>query len=218
MPQRPPTVLEPRKTPVQARSTASVDAILQATIQVLLQVGKERLTTTRVADRAGVSIGTLYQYFPNKTALLQAALKRHLAEVVAAVEHVCREQQGKTAREMVTALITAFLNVKIRKVKTSVAFYAVSSDIDGASVALQMQARIDKAIVHMLSTACDAPGANLQLIADTLQGALTGVTRRLLEAGASEQQFEAMKLELIFLACAYLDASSTRASSVCAGH
>jgi AcrR family transcriptional regulator len=58
-----------------------VNAILDATIQVLLKLGKERLTTTRVALRAGVSVGTLYQYFPNKSALLQAALKRHLDEV-----------------------------------------------------------------------------------------------------------------------------------------
>ena len=78
MPQRSQTVLEPRKSPVQARSAASLDAILEATIQVLLQVGKESLTTTKVALRAGVSVGTLYQYFPNKSALLKAALKRHM--------------------------------------------------------------------------------------------------------------------------------------------
>ena len=90
-------LLEPRKSPVQARSTASVDAILEATIQVLLTVGKERLTTTKVALRADVSVGTLYQYFPNKSALLQAAVKRHLVEVNA-VELVCKEQKGKTLR------------------------------------------------------------------------------------------------------------------------
>src|SRR5713226_9742284 len=88
-------ILEPRKSPVQARSAASVDAILEATIQVLLHVGKERLTTTRVALRAGVSVGTLYQYFPNKSALLQAALRRHLAGVTDAVELVCKEQRGE---------------------------------------------------------------------------------------------------------------------------
>src|SRR4051794_24665457 len=65
LPPRAQVALEPRKSPVQARSNASVDAILEATVQVLLQVGKERLTTTRVAARAGVSVGTLYQYFPN---------------------------------------------------------------------------------------------------------------------------------------------------------
>jgi AcrR family transcriptional regulator len=63
---------------VQARSTATVDAILSATIQVLLSEGQERLTTTRVAYRADVSVGTLYQYFPNKQALLRAVLERHV--------------------------------------------------------------------------------------------------------------------------------------------
>src|SRR5260370_21245563 len=91
LPQRSQTILEPRKSPVQARSTASVDAILEATIQVLLSVGKERLTTTRVALRAGVSVGTLYQYFPNKSSLLQAALRCHVNEVAKAVDRVCRE-------------------------------------------------------------------------------------------------------------------------------
>src|ERR1700755_1638107 len=93
-------LLEPRKSPVQARSAASVDAILEATIQVLVREGKERLTTTRVASRAGVSVGTLYQYVPNKSALLQAALKRHLVEVTEAVEQVCREQRGNTLEQM----------------------------------------------------------------------------------------------------------------------
>ena len=97
MPQRPQVLLEPRKSPVQARSTASVDAILEATIQVLLSAGKERLTTTRVALRAGVSVGTLYQYFPNKSALLKAALRRHLDEVTEATERACREQTGNTS-------------------------------------------------------------------------------------------------------------------------
>jgi AcrR family transcriptional regulator len=110
--QRSQVVLEPRKSPVQARSAASVDAILEATIQVLLNSGKERLTTTRVASRAGVSVGTLYQYFPNKSALLQAALRRHMDEVTDAIELVCKEQKDRTLRQMVTALITAFLQAK----------------------------------------------------------------------------------------------------------
>src|SRR5450631_2159373 len=101
-------------------SAASVDAILEATIQVLLHKGKERLTTTRVALRAGVSVGTLYQYFPNKSALLQAVLKRHLDEVTSAVELVCKEQQGATPRQMATALITAFFEAKMNNAKTSV--------------------------------------------------------------------------------------------------
>ena len=57
---------------------------MQATIQVLLKDGKPRLTTTRIAQRAGVSVGTLYQYFPNKTSLLRALLQQHLDNVVLA--------------------------------------------------------------------------------------------------------------------------------------
>src|SRR5690348_15291540 len=94
LPRRSQTILDPRKSPVQARSAASVDAILEATIQVLLQVGTEQLTTTKVALRAGVSVGTLYQYFPNKSALLKAVLKRHMDAVVEAVELVCDQQKG----------------------------------------------------------------------------------------------------------------------------
>ena len=59
-----------RKKPKQARSEASVSIILQAAIQVLAKEGAARFTTARVAEKAGVSIGSLYQYFPNKAAIL----------------------------------------------------------------------------------------------------------------------------------------------------
>src|SRR6201992_634700 len=144
-------VLKPRKSPVQARSSASVEAILDATIQVLLSVGKERLTTTKVAQRAGVSVGTLYQYFPNKSALLQAALKRHLDEVAEAVERACRAQKGHTLEQMATALINAFLEAKLRNAKTSVALYSVSSDVDGAKIVQQMGVRTSRAIVGVVA-------------------------------------------------------------------
>src|SRR5271156_2881386 len=171
-------MLEPRKQPVQARSAASVDAILEATTQVLLSVGKEQLTTTKVALRAGVSVGTLYQYFPNKSALLQAALTRHLDEVTAAMERVCREQRGKTLKEMATALINAFLEAKMRDAKTSVALYSVSSDVDGAKIAQQRGTRSTQAISEMLATACEPLATDPQLVGSMLQGAMIGVSRR----------------------------------------
>jgi AcrR family transcriptional regulator len=212
LPQRPQVVLEPRKSPVQARSTASVDAILEATIQVLLLAGKERLTTTKVAMRAGVSVGTLYQYFPNKSALLQAVLKRHMDGVTRAVELVCKEQQGRTLREMMTALMSAFLGAKMKDVKTSVALYSVSSDVDGAKIVQQTGVRTNKAIVRMLETACEPLTIDPQLVASMLQGAMVGVSRRLLESGAAEKQFESMREGLVFLACAYVEACSVRQS------
>jgi AcrR family transcriptional regulator len=210
LPQRAQVVLEPRKSPVQARSAASVDAILEATIQVLLSVGKERLTTTRVALRAGVSVGTLYQYFPNKSALLQAALSRHLNEVADAVERVCREEKGSTLRQMVTSLLTTFMQAKMKNVKTSVALYSVSSDVDGAKIVQQMGVRSNKAIARMLMTSCEPLTTDPQLVASMLQGFMVGVSRRMLESGASQDEREVLHRELIFGACAYMDACSAR--------
>jgi AcrR family transcriptional regulator len=60
----------PRKQPRQSRSQSLVDAILQAAIRVLTREGARRFTTIRVAEEAGISIGSLYQYFPNKEAIL----------------------------------------------------------------------------------------------------------------------------------------------------
>jgi AcrR family transcriptional regulator len=187
-----------------------VNAILEATIQVLLSVGKERLTTTRVALRAGVSVGTLYQYFPNKSSLLQAALKRHLDEVTEAVERVCREQRGHTLQQMATALINAFLAAKMSDAKASVALYSVSSDVDGAKIAQQMSARTNKAIVGMLESACEPLTKDAQLVAWMLQGAMAGVGRRLLESYAPEKEFDALREELIFLVNGYMEACVAR--------
>ena len=62
--------ISPRKQPQQARSTELVAAILDAAGQVLAKEGAQRFTTARVAEKAGVSVGSLYQYFPNKAAIL----------------------------------------------------------------------------------------------------------------------------------------------------
>jgi AcrR family transcriptional regulator len=70
----------PRKRPRQERSQATVDTILAATTRVLVKHGFAGLTTNRVAERAGVSIGSLYQYFPNKEALVAALVERHLED------------------------------------------------------------------------------------------------------------------------------------------
>jgi AcrR family transcriptional regulator len=210
LPQRPQLLLEPRKAPVQARSTASVNAILEATVQVLLKIGKERLTTTRVASRAGVSVGTLYQYFPNKKALLQAALKRHMDKVRDAVELVCREQEGRPLHEMVTVLITEFLQTKMKDAKTSIALYSVSSDVDGAKIVQEIGARLNKAIARMLTTAIESLTIDPHLVASLLQDAMSGVIRRILESNAPEREQDALRRELISMACAYLDACSSR--------
>jgi len=72
----------PRKQPRQRRAQATVDAILQATAHILIEHGYEGASTNRIAKRAGVSIGSLYQYFPNKTALVLAVANRHADQML----------------------------------------------------------------------------------------------------------------------------------------
>ena len=128
------TAFEARKTPVQARSTVTVEAISEATIQVLLSHGAERLTTTRVADRAGVSVGTLYQYFPNKQSLLYAVFEDHLEKVASAVEAACNQACHQPLEGMIRQAVEAFVDVKMERMDISVALYKVSADVGGAEL------------------------------------------------------------------------------------
>ena len=182
--------LKPRKTPLQARSTTTVDAILQATLQVLTSVGKERLTTTRVAARAGVSVGTLYQYFPNKSALLQATLRRHMDHIRAAIDRVCAEQQSQPLLTMATALIDAFLAAKMQHVNSSAALYSVSSDVDGAAIAKAAGQRNRRALVDLFATAREPLAKDPDLIATIVVSALNGFSRSLLESKSPDRDLD----------------------------
>jgi hypothetical protein len=114
---------------------------------------------------------------------------------------------------MATAVITTFLTAKMTDVKRSVALYAVGSDVDGARITRQTGIRSNKAMVEMLKTAREQLTTDPQLIASMLQGAMVGVSRRLLESGAPEKQLDSVRSELIFFACAYLDACTARGSA-----
>jgi AcrR family transcriptional regulator len=196
--------LHPRKTPVQARSAVTVDAILDAAIQVLLACGKERLTTTLVARRAGVSVGSLYQYFPNKSALLQACLRRHMNEVRQAVDDACERNQGSGLIEMSTALIDAYLAAKMRSVQTSAALYAVSSDIEGAAIAKAVGTRSLRSIAALFASAQEGLNKDPEVVASVVTAALNGISRRALESKSPEREVEILRDELIVLIHSYL--------------
>src|SRR5262245_39425317 len=76
-PMAPKTRTNPRKPASQKRSRMTVEALIEATARILMRDGYERVSTNRIADAAGVSIGSLYQYFPSKEALVAAVIDRH---------------------------------------------------------------------------------------------------------------------------------------------
>jgi AcrR family transcriptional regulator len=102
--------LDQRKAPKQARSEATVEAIVEAAAQVFELHGYAAGTTNRIAERAGVSIGSLYQYFPNKDAILVALVHRHLIESSAALEpHLERLSHGKHFDEVLPGIVDAMV-------------------------------------------------------------------------------------------------------------
>jgi AcrR family transcriptional regulator len=98
--------LSPRKSPRQERSRATVEAILEAATDILIRQGAGRLTTNRIAERAGVNIASLYQYFPGKHAIIAELRRRHGAKERAAVRRVLVEGRGSDLEAMVRALVS----------------------------------------------------------------------------------------------------------------
>jgi AcrR family transcriptional regulator len=129
-----PDSLRPRKQPVQARSETTVLAIFEASIQVLLSVGYRKLTTSRVAERAGVSVGTLYQYFPNRQALMRAVLERYLAEMSASIEAESRSLHGRSLDETAAGLVDAFIAAKWKRLEVSRAMHEPLVEVGGAEL------------------------------------------------------------------------------------
>ena len=103
--------LQPRKRPRQARSQATFDAILEATARLLRERGFAAITTNRIAEKAGVSVGTLYEFFPNRDAILAELCRRRLEhlerEVAAGVEIALTLREGAGIDHLVRRLIAA---------------------------------------------------------------------------------------------------------------
>lgn len=142
-----------RKHAVQSRSAATVTALLDATIQVLAAVGVERATTTRVAERAGASVGTLYQYFPDREALIGAAVERYLLEIEASVAAECARLGDAPLAELASALVDALIEAKWRHVEAARALHGALVDV-GRAALVEASARRAAALVARALERC----------------------------------------------------------------
>lgn len=104
-----PRPLTPRKQARQPRAQVTVEALLEATGKVLATDGIERLSTNRVAEVAGVSIGSLYQYFPNKEALITGLIEHSHQELLAAVLRALAANHERSLREIAEQVLRALL-------------------------------------------------------------------------------------------------------------
>jgi AcrR family transcriptional regulator len=195
--------------PVQARATVTVEAICEATIQVLLSHGADRLTTTRVADRAGVSVGTLYQYYPNKQSLLFAVMEDHMDKVAGAVESACHHASHKPLAEMIKEVVGAFVDVKMNRADISVALYRVAAEIGGPALVKKAGTRMRNALDGMLQTAPDITAPLDKCAVDTMLAAMSGVMRSLLETSPTPAMVRNIRQQLVLLCQSYMAAATT---------
>jgi AcrR family transcriptional regulator len=114
----------PRKSASQERSRSTVDALLEATARILMKEGYDRASTNRIAEVAGVSIGSLYQYFPSKEALVAAVIDRHAQEI----SRVTRDALIKMAASPIEVAAREFVSVAIEAHRLNPKLHAILSE------------------------------------------------------------------------------------------
>jgi AcrR family transcriptional regulator len=149
MPRKPATT--PRKLPQQDRSRVTVEAILEATTRILVEEGYDKANTNRIAERAGISIGSLYQYFPNKESLMAALMEQHSQEMAELVETKLNRLFDSPLEivipEIISAVVAAHaINPRLHQV--------LSEEIPRSGRSPQMQ-QADERIAELLRTYLD---------------------------------------------------------------
>jgi len=196
--------LNPRKKPQQRRSHVTIDSIFEASIQVLLAGGLDGVTTIQIADRAGVSIGSLYQYFPNKRALMAAVVRRHVSRVVDSTILACESAHGEPIAEMCATMMNAFVDAKTRRPEVSRALYLPSAAVNADAIVREESLRCAQAVHDMLITASDAKFEQPVVVSRMLVGSIVGPTRAVIEAGGNRATFDRLKQHLTALTVGYL--------------
>lgn len=142
-----------RRAPSQARSQQTLEVIFEATRLVAAEQGVEMLTTNRIAERAGVSIGTLYQYFPTREAVVEAIVQRERQRLIRELEALLSTAQDPTtpAREILRRFVEHYVR-------------AFAGDEPGLRLLVRLAWQADHlgATVHTLREAAERIGAHLQ--------------------------------------------------------
>lgn len=169
------TRISSRKQPQQARSTELVAAILEAAIQVLAKEGATRFTTARVAEKAGVSVGSVYQYFPNKAAILFRLQSDEWQQTTQMLRSIL-EQPHTSALVRLRRLVHAFIQSECEEAQMRVALSDAAPLYRNAPEALEVRAEGRRIFEEfMLELLPQASEATRDLAHDLIQSTLSCV-------------------------------------------
>lgn len=193
-----------RKQPQQVRSSGLVAAILDAAVQVLAKEGAQRFTTARVAERAGVSVGSLYQYFPNKAAILfrlQSDEWRRTSELLRGI----LADRTKPPPARLRALVHAFIRSECEEAAIRVALADAAPLYRDAPEAQDARAAGEGIIAGFMREALpEASEATRTLTGELIKTTLSEVGKRFSEETRSEAEIAAYADAMADMFCAYL--------------
>lgn len=193
-----------RKAPQQARSTELVAAILEAATQVLAREGAQRFTTARVAEKAGVSIGSLYQYFPNKAAILFRLQSDEWQQTTEMLRSIL-EDARRAPLERLRVLVRVFIQSECAEAGMRVALNDAAPLYRDAPEAQAVKAEGERIFQGFMAQALpEAPEASRVLASELITATLGSVGKEFSESPRSAAEIERYADAMADMFCAYL--------------
>lgn len=195
---------EPRKIPTQARARATWTAILDAAAQVLVNQGYERATTDRIAERAGVSIGTLYEYFPNKEAVFATLSLRWNDQRWEMFQQEVAKNRGNTLDSVIRGTIRARIAATRLDSRLNT---ALRRDVPAAVTEQQAETILEEFIepsVQALEAFAMLGPRDRRLVAEVMIHATHAVIDNMAETHPDLLDSPALEEELTLMMCRYV--------------
>jgi len=194
-----------RKQPKQARSAQLVAAVLDAAVQVLMREGAQRFTTARVAERAGVSVGSLYQYFPNKAAILFRLQSDEWQRTSALLRGILEDPDTPPGARL-RRLVHAFILSECEEAAVRTALHDAAPLYRDAPEAIEAKAQNADIFQSFLREALpNVPEDQRMLAGDLVKMTLSGVGNSFSETPRTEAEIHAWSEALADMLCAYID-------------
>jgi AcrR family transcriptional regulator len=203
-----PLPILPKKIPRQARSKATVEVILEATARILVHGGLGALTTNAVADSAGVSIGSLYQYFPSKEALVMALIRRMREKLCEDLEAAQAQATGKPLPEIIEAMVRASAEHHVAAPRLVEVLEFAELELPVTDEILALKARASRAVLAELKRA--------QVVTPNIAAfEVSAMCKGVISAHAQEGcvDFEPVIQRLTLAVCGYLGVSLAPSNS-----
>ncbi|MDH2383246.1 TetR family transcriptional regulator [Bradyrhizobium sp. CER78] len=199
-----------RKQPQQARSTELVAAILDAAVQVLTKEGAQRFTTARVAEKAGVSVGSLYQYFPNKASILFRLQSDEWRQNISLLRDIL-EDAARPPLDRLRALVHAFIRSECEEAAVRVALNDAAPLYRDAPEAREVRASGERIVEMFMREALPkASDAVRAMAGDLITTTLSTVGKDFSESPRSQAEIESYAGAMADMFCAYLKSLGKR--------